>query len=54
MLLHEGKRLLRLEGLGYPFYILRVDVLVGVWMKNTRVDTARALDVKRRWVRRLA
>jgi hypothetical protein len=54
MLFHEGKRLPRLERLGYPFYILRVDDLVGVWMKNARVDTARVLDVKRRWVRRLA
>jgi hypothetical protein len=54
MLFHEGKRLLRLVRLGYPFYILRVDDLAGVWMKNTGVDTARVLDVKGKRVRRLA
>jgi hypothetical protein len=54
MLLDEVKRLLRLIRLGFPFYLLRVDDLVGVWMKNTGVDTARLLDIKGRRVRRLA
>jgi hypothetical protein len=54
MLFDEGKRLLRLERLGFPSYLLRVDERADVWMNNTGVDTARVLDVKRRRVRSLA
>jgi hypothetical protein len=54
MLLDEGKRLLHLERLGFPFYLLKVGERADVWMKNTRVDTAKVLDVKGRRVRRLA
>jgi hypothetical protein len=42
----EGKQLLDLIRLGFPFYLLKVHELANVWMSNIRVDTARVLDVK--------
>jgi hypothetical protein len=33
---------------------LKLHELAEVWMKNTRIDTARVLDVERRRVRSLA